>query len=547
MSQPILREFKQNLQKNVARLAYNSLLYGWSLSGDIPRQLLLKPADLWPGQAEKGRWLIHGGIFTLSDDQLELHNANWHPEEVSDAWIRHLHGFDWLRDLRALGGNAGRLAARAMIESWMDHHHGWHELYWRPDILGRRIAAWLTAYDFYGESASAEFQERLFLSLSRQVRHLARALPGSLSGLPLLHAVRGLTFAGVALESREAQLEQALNLLDREIDRQVSKDGGGVTRHPGDMMEILKILIDLRATLRQAGFPPLDKIQSAIDRMVPALRFFRHGDGKFALFNGAQEGEDDTIKYVLLQSGARARTISSLPKTGYERIALGKSILIMDTGRAPAYPYDVSAHCAPLAFEWSYGRDRVFVNCGSHPTQEDWQDALRATPAHNALTIDHRNVCEIHRDGSLSRKPKKIVVNREEKSGGILIDACHDGYLPLSGITHRRRIFMGDQGHDIRGEDNLTCSVGLGRVHTVSVRFHVHPRVTGSLVNDGKDVLLRLPSGTGWRVSCEGATLALDDSVYLGDGTRPRKTKQIVLTTLMDSDFKQIKWVCQKE
>ena len=265
------------------------------------------------------------------------------------------------------------------------------------------------------------------------------------------------------------------------------------------------------------------------------------------MFNGTQESDDALIKYVLLQSGSRARTIHSLPQTGYERVTQGKTLMLMDTGRAPAYPYDAYAHCAPLAMEFSYGRDRVFVNCGTHPTNMEWKDALRATPAHSALTIDDRNVCEIHRDGSLARKPKKVVVNREDKNGGVLVDACHDGYLPLNGITHRRRVYIGDQGHDIRGEDNLTCSVGLGRTHDVAVRFHLHPRVTASLVNEGREVLLRLHGGTGWRVSCEGATLALDDSIYLGEGSRPRKTKQIVLRTRMESDFTQVKWVCQKE
>lgn len=547
VSAPLFRVVTHQFRRHMARVAYNSLLYGWSLSGDIPRALALKPADLWPGDAEKGRSLIHGGIFILNGDQIELHNANWHPEGVSAAWIIHLHGFDWLRDLRALGGDQGRMAARAMIENWMDHHHGWHELYWRPDILGRRIASWLVAYDFFGESASPEFQERVLLSLSRQVRHLARAVPGALSGVNLLHALRGLLFAGVALDGRENALEQALNILDREIDRQVFKDGGSVTRNPSDLLEILKILIDFRATLRQAGYPPIEKIQSAIDRIVPALRFFRHGDGAFALFNGTQESDDALIKYVLLQSGSRARTIYSLPLTGYERVAQGKTLMIMDTGRAPAYPHDAYAHCAPLAMEFSYGRDRVFVNCGTHPTHIEWKDALRATPAHTALTIDDRNVCEIHRDGSLARKPKKVLVNREEKNSGVLVDACHDGYLPLNGITHRRRVYVGDQGHDIRGEDNLTCSVGLGRTHDISVRFHLHPRVTASLVNEGREVLLRLHGGTGWRVSCEGATLSLDDSIYLGEGSRPRKTKQIVLRTRMESDFTQVKWVCQKE
>lgn len=547
MPAPHFRPIKQRLHSAITRAAYNSLLYGWSLSGEMPDKLLLSPADLWPGSADKARWLIHSGIFTLGGDQIKLHDANWHPDGVDDAWIVHLHGFDWLRDLRALGGDQGRMAARAMMESWMDHHHGWHELYWRADILGRRLSNWLAAFDFFGASAGEDFQERFFLSLSRQSRHLARAAVTAPAGIGMLYAIKGLTFCGAAMEGQEKWLEQSLNLLDREIDKQVLKDGGHVSRHPGNLLEMIQILIDLRATLRQAGYPPIEKIQNAIDRAVPALRFFRHGDGRFALFNGVQEQSEETIKYVMLQSGCRARTLNSLPQSGFERASVGRTLVVMDTGKAPAYPYDRQAHAAPLSFEFSCGRDRVFVNAGSHPLNPDWQDALRATPAHTALTIDDRNVCEVHRDGSLARKPKKIVVNREDKNGGILIDACHDGYVPLNGITHRRRIYVGDQGHDIRGEDNLTCSVGLGRTHNIAARFHLHPRVGVSLVNDGREALIRLPAGAGWRFSVVGADIVLDDSVYMGEGVRARKTLQIVLRTPMTTDFTQIKWALQRE
>jgi uncharacterized heparinase superfamily protein len=547
MPAPHFRPLKQRLHSAITRAAYNSLLYGWTLSGEMPDKLLLSPADLWPGSADKARWLIHSGIFTLGGDQIKLRDANWHPDGVDDAWIVHLHGFDWLRDLRALGGDQGRMAARAMMESWMDHHHGWHELYWRPDILGRRLSNWLAAFDFFGASAGEDFQERFFLSLSRQSRHLARAVATAPAGIGMLYAIKGLAFCGAAMEGQEKLLEQSLNLLDREIDKQVLKDGGHVSRHPGNLLEMIQILIDLRATLRQAGYPPIEKIQAAIDRAVPALRFFRHADGRFALFNGVQEQTEEAIKYVMLQSGCRARTLNSLPQSGFERASVGRTLVVMDTGKAPVYPYDRQAHAAPLSFEFSYGRDRVFVNAGSHPLNPDWQDALRATPAHTALTIDDRNVCEVHRDGSLARKPKKIVVNREDKNGGILIDACHDGYVPLNGITHRRRIYVGDQGHDIRGEDNLTCSVGLGRTHNIAARFHLHPRAGVSLVNDGRDALIRLPAGAGWRFSVVGADIALDDSVYMGEGVRARKTLQIVLRTAMTTDFTQIKWALQRE
>ncbi|MDX1294612.1 MAG: hypothetical protein R3265_17470, partial [Hyphomonas sp.] len=44
------------------------------------------------------------------------------PAGVSEKWIAHLHGFEWLRDLKALGGDLSRLQGRNMIESWIRHY-----------------------------------------------------------------------------------------------------------------------------------------------------------------------------------------------------------------------------------------------------------------------------------------------------------------------------------------------------------------------------------------------------------------------------------------
>ncbi len=547
MKTDLLHSAQKTFRRGVHALACSKIVDKWKLAGTIPEKLVMSPSDPWKGSAEKGRWLIHGGIFTLEGDQLELHNANWNPDGVDDTWIKYIHGFEWLRDLKALGGNKGRMAARAMLDNWMTQHPHQDDVNWRADIVGLRLSNWLSSFPFFGESAPAEFQECFFVSLARQVRHLSRHTPGSLHGIPLLHAIRGLTYAGLAMEGREQLLEQALTLLHKEIGRQILTDGGHVSRSPQQLLEAIIVLIDIRAALRQGGYPCPERIQHALDRAVPALRFFRHADRSLALFNGSQEGHEDLMKQVLMQSGSRAKTLNSLPHTGYERLAVGRALILMDTGKAPKWPHDNSSHAAPLAFEMSYGRERIIVNCGSHPTNAEWQDMLRFTAAHSTLTIDDRNACEIHKDGSLSRKPKKVTCDREDKLDMVLIDAAHDGYVPVNGITHRRRMYLADQGNDLRGEETLTCTTGLTKPHTVAVRFHLHPKVSVSLVKEDQEAILTLPGGTGWRFTASGAPLELEESIYLGEGIRPRKSKQLVIMTDMDADTMQIKWALQRE
>ena len=106
----------------------------------------------------------------------------------------------------------------------------------------------------------------------------------------MLSAVRGLAFGGLCLPGCEKALGQALRLLDRELPPQVLPDGGHIERNPERHMLVLRHLIDIRTVLRAARHEVPEVLQHAIDRMAPVLRFFRHGDGGLALFNGGLGG-----------------------------------------------------------------------------------------------------------------------------------------------------------------------------------------------------------------------------------------------------------------
>jgi uncharacterized heparinase superfamily protein len=539
----------RTIRNRAGHMTFGSVLYNWSLGTTVPDRLLVIPPDGWPGSAERGRWLT-SGAFMIEGETLDapIGGDGWNEDEnVSPLWLHHMHGFEWLRDLRGLGGDTARLQARAMIGSWLQHYQGWHETSWQSDLIGLRLYNWIGLFPFYGQSADQGFQDQVMMSLTRQARHLSRALPGTIQGLPLLHAIRGLVYAGIALEGREVWLEQALDLFERETGRQILPDGGHVSRSPAQLADALRLYIDIRNALRAGQYPVPEQVEHTIDRMAQALRFFRGSDKKLALFNGAQEGDDYMLDCIMLQSNARGRALGSLPHLGYERMTLGRTVVTIDAGMPPPHDYDATAHAAPLAFEFAYGKEKIFTSCGTHPIDPDWQAMLRGTAAHNTLSIDYRNVCEIREDGHFGRRPRHVTMNREDADGAVLLDASHDGYVPLNGVTHRRRFFLGHQGHDFRGEESLTCSTGIVKPMEVMVRFHLHPRIQVSLIQGGKEALLRMPGGAGWRFVHGSGALTLENSIYLGEGCRPRKTKQLVITGIMDSDQARIKWALQRE
>lgn len=543
MPMQIINKLKHNAQQ----MACGSALYDWRLRGHTPERFVVRPVDVWAGNPEAGDKLSQDGSFVIDGDQLTLRGECWEPYGVSAAWINHMHGFTWLRDMRAVGGEQARHHARAMVQSWIRHYGRWHKDTWRPDITGERICMWISHADFFGGSKE-EFQAPFFDSLIRQARHVRRALPGDLHGLELLRAIKGLLYAGVAFEGYEIWIAQSLAMLEKEIEKQILPDGAHISRSAAQLLQALQILVDIKGALQAAAYPLPEFVQHAIDRAGPAIRFFRYGDKNFGCFNGAQEGDAALVESVLAQAGTGSKALSSLPSAGFERATLGRTQVTFDTGKIPAWPYDACAHAAPLSFELSYGKERIFVNCGSHPTSPEWQDALRATAAHNALTIDHRNACEIRVDGHFARKVRLSTSMREDSKNAILLEASHDGYMSVNGVTHRRRIYMTDQGNDVRGEDMLTASIPPAKALHVAIRFHIHPRVMVSMIQDGQEALLRLPTGVGWRFHQSGGHyLVLEDSIYLGEGIRPRKTKQLVIYRDVTEENVKIKWALQRE
>ena len=534
-----------DLRKQATTAAQSSNFYHWLLSsGSMPRQFAVKMIDPWPGDAEAGRTLCKG-LFTSNGANIPFAQDLWSETDAFPQWQDNLHGFTWLRDLRALGGDAARRVARDIVGFWMHQNDRWDARIWRPDILGQRITMWLATYDFFCGSANEEYQDRYFACLMRQSKHLARTFPGGLEGVPLLKAARGLIFAGLAFPGREEWVVQGFDCVLKELPKQIFKDGGHASRSPLMLVETLQIMLDLRCALYRANLSVPETLQKSIERAGAALKFFRYGDRKLALFHGAQEGDAALLDALQAQVAITGKPENTLPDSGFERVTLGRSVLLLDSGVIPEKPYDRVYHSAPLAFEFSYGRERIFTNCGSHPVHADWQQVLRHTAAHNALTINGHPVHDLHEDGSIIRQHAPVACTRVETKENCLIDAVHDGY-GRAGITHRRRFYLSEQGCDLRGEETLSAKKAPRKPRRVDLRFHLHPRVLVNLSDDGQEAMLQLPGGSTWKFFATSGKLTLENSVAFHHGIRPAKTRQLVVVAALGEETLQIKWALQR-
>lgn len=504
----------------------------------VPDAPALPVRDPWPGDAGRGTDLLKG-VLVLGGSTLPLRPGGFADVSGRPMLRAAAHGFTWLRDLRALGTDSARMRARGLVADWMTTS-SLDPIADRPDVAGARLAAWLGHYDFFAASADDGFRQKLMGRLVSDARSLAVALPPEEIDARALTALKGLIAAGVALPDHATFLTRALRVLPQELARQVLPDGSHAERSPAQLMAALQDLTEIRALLQSAQMSPPPALGSAIERMGTALRSLRHGDGGLALFNGTKEETGTLVDLVLTQAGRGTRPAPALIDGGFYRLQAGRTVLIVDCGAPPPPRLDRFAHAGTLSFEVSVGRDRMIVNCGAAPAAgPEWRDATRATAAHSTLVIADTNSAEVKPEG-LGRRPEHVEVQRQEAAGAHWLEASHDGYLKPFGALHRRRLYVSESGEDIRGEDVVEAAVPQPYV----VRFHLHPNVDASLQQDGEAVLMRLPSGSGWRLRADGAKMALEESIYLG-GPEPRRGEQVVLTGQHDGP-QTVKWAITK-
>lgn len=527
---------------------FASPFYRAMLSGAPAFQLTVTPPDPWPGDADRGAQILAGSFPLAHSVQSAEGEAIWDLAGAPRAWVDELHSFQWLADLRTLGGGAARRQARALMAGWCRRYGFFNAQAWRPAVLARRLAAWLGHYDFVAGSADDETRARFFRALLRQLRHLDRI--GNAIGDPLdrLVVAKVMIAGGIALPDDADRVTPGLKRLQRALAQDFLPDGGHAARAPAAQVEALRHLVDTRAALGAAGRPIPDQLQGAIDRLAGVVRFLRHGDGGLALFHDGNEDEGWRIDVVLAQAVARTGMPPRLPDTGYERLQAGRTVLILDAGAPPPAALRRAGHASALAFELSVAKERVIVNMGAAPPgQAEWRHLQRATAAHSTLVVADTNSVPLRRGGGFARVPGKIVARREEKDGAVMADARHDFYARKFGLVHRRRLYLAAGGEDLRGEDTLDGTGG----RAFAIRFHLHPEVRASLLQGG-GALLRLPGGSGWRLRADGASIALGDSIYFGQGYfghggEMKRTQQIVLTGTTGEGETTVRWALQRE
>lgn len=504
-------------------------------------RLLIAPQDIRTADATVAGD-IYAGHLVFGGSFIDAHGQSpFEIEPPNQAWAEELHGFGWLRHLRAANTGLSRANARALVEDWIGHSETrGADIAWRPAVVARRLLSWLSQSTVILAPPEAVFYRKFMKSIGRQVAYLRRAVAGgAVRGGDRLLAAIALAAAGLCADGLAAARRQGSRLLAEELEGQVLPDGGHVSRNPAVLVELLLDLLPLRQAYAARGAPVPPPLLNAIDRIIPMIRMFRHGDGTLALFNGMGVTEPDVLATVLTYDDVRARPLLNAPHSGYQRLEANGTLVICDTGRPPPPAFGERTHAGTLSLEMSIGSQKLVINCG-RPTSRnrDANQAARVTAAHSTLVVENSSSSRFA--GPALRRwfgdaivdgPKNVTLARSDEAGSQTLETSHDGYAEQFGLVHKRRLSLDRSGGSLRGEDSLVpAHPSFEPASLFVVRFHLHPSVRHQTVQGGTAVLLTLPDDDQWLFEADHAVAEVEESILFAAAHGSRPTSQIVIS-----------------
>ncbi|MAF31803.1 MAG: hypothetical protein CMF60_06315 [Magnetococcales bacterium] len=526
------------VQYKVKSLYYISPFYPY-LEDRItsPHNLLVTPPNLWKGNKKQADKIVHKKTFSFINQEINFgDDVKWYPQGATALWIYNLHYFNWINDLRT-HAEKGQTTAQSLVESWLLNCNHFNKISWHPYPLSIRVINWLSHYHYISENMDPGMKELFNQSLLRQCEHLSQNLEWDVEGNHLIKNLKAMVYIGLCLPGQQTTYLEALNLLLDQLKIQIHEDGGHYEKSPSYHVDVLVDLLDLTALIRKAGQTPPIALIETIDRMALAFDFYRYKDKGLALFNDGSVGNTNFLDEVW----KRCRMIDSrpkqLPNTGYVRLEHHDTMLMVDVGKCCPDFLPAHAHADTASFEMCLGDERVFVNSGTYAYQHKKRNVFRSTGAHNTVSINGESSAEIWQTFRVGRRPQNVHFTfKEEEKVGTGVEVSHDGYAHLN-ASHSRKIFLSEDGNDIRGEDVIHCKKGFKTL----AHFHLHPETKCKILNS-EEAEITTAKGKRLAFKIAGGRLYDAGSEYAPHFGICETGKQLVIKGNYRQNICTIKW-----
>lgn len=502
---------------------------------------------------------LRAGHFLLHGVKLPIADTEFTGPRLAPPFERLVHGFGWLGDLASCAARQQCApVAERVFAAWLAANpRPATGPAWAVGNTGHRLMAWLIHAPLLLSSQDRKLRARVLTTFDDTARWLDRHVGRAEDTLAEVAGWTAITAAGLLLAEGRARRLYGEGGLIRALGDLVSDDGGVLSRSPLGQIEVIELLIKLRACYAAVRSTPPSQLDSIVELLVPPLLTLLHSDGGIGSWQGAGAVPTERIAALIKASGVRTRPLRDGRHWGYQRVSGGKAVLQFDAAPPPLARHARDGCASTLAFEFSHGGERLIVNCGGAAFAGGQiplrlAQGLRATAAHSTLAIDDFNSTAVLINGKLGPGVSEVEVDRRilngEAGGATRIEASHNGYVARYGLTHRRILILRDDGSELRGEDLLVPTGRRGKRGTIGValRFHLGPHIELAQGRDGLGVTLALPDGSLWQFRSGREPVTLEESIWADGSGRPLATRQLVISAKIPRSGESFSWLLKK-
>ena len=451
----------------------------------------------------------HGAVNNQSD---------WNNEEHTKLWLYNLHYFE---DLNADGFDTRKQQQINLIYQWIDENPAPLGNGWEPYPASLRIVNWVKAF-----LSGISPDQTILNSLAKQADFLSQDLERHILGNHLFVNAKALIFSGTYLEGKYADvwLQTGLDIYAKELDEQVLPDGGNFELTPMYHVIMLVDLLDLinlwAVYPKKVKVTVVEKTKQVASKMMSWLKIMSHNDGEVSFFNDTAFGIAPPNSAVFAYAAklglhnplvdsivSESLTLFNLPDSGYVSIKSNEYSLISDLAQVGPSYQPGHAHADTLSYEFSLGKQRVFVNSGiSQYGLSEERLRQRKTAAHNTVVVNDLDSSQVWSGFRVAKRANisNRVVNRVVDNS-VRFSASHNGFKKQGADCIHHRDWLAENG-SVTVTDKI-----IGDYANAIGYLHLHPDIeilnvtdeTVLLASDGYNILIKV---IGASVSIEGAT-----------------------------------------
>lgn len=553
--------------ERLLRLAYRLGVPGATLAAPFRKpaktRLLATVLNPLPGQKmagtaiRAGHFLVHGVKAPIA--QIDFAGT----ARMAPPLERAVHSFSWLADLEACAPReqvapvADRVLAAWLSANPSPPSRPGKGPAWSVANAGSRELNWLVHAPLILSGNDKTQRARVLTAMNETARWLDKNVGRAEDLLGEVAGWCGIVAAGLLLpDGKPRRLFGEAGLI-KALGELVGDDGGILSRAPLGQIEVIALIVRLRACYSAVRREPPAALEAILALLVPPLLALTHGDGSLGSWQGGWAVDAADLNTLIAASGVRTRPLRDVRQWGYQRVVAQKSILQFDAAPPPLAKHTRSGCASTLAFELSHQGQRIVVNCGGAACAGGiipvrLEQGLRATAAHSTLVLDDVNSTAILINGRIGSGVSEVEVDRrtiagEKLSGATRLEASHNGYVARYGLTHRRILILRDEGTELRGEDLLIPAGGKAKSGKVAfaIRFHLGLGITARISEDGQGVGLALPDGSYWQFRA-GGQVTVEESIWADGQGRPQPIQQLVLQGLVSRGGGNFAWLLKK-